>query len=60
MPDEKQDEIEHLRTFFVRPDKKPKSSIHSLMQNLAATLTPWRGKKPVVEPVKVKINKDAA
>jgi hypothetical protein len=60
MADEKQDEIEHLRTLFVRPDKKPKSSLRSLIQNLAATLPPWRGRKPVVEPIKVKKNKDAA
>jgi len=60
MADEKQDEIEYLRTLFVRPDKKPKSSLRSLMQDLAATLRPWRGKKPAVEPIKVKKNKDAA
>ena len=60
MADEKQDEIERLRTLFVRPSEKPKSSLRSLMQHLAATLAPWRERKPVADPIEVKKNKDAA
>jgi hypothetical protein len=59
MADEEQDEIEHLRSLFVRPDKKPKSSLRNLVQNLAATLT-LRRRKRIVEPIKVEKNKDAA
>ena len=60
MADEKQDEIERLRTFFVSPGKKPKSTLRTLMQNLAATLAPWRERKPAAEPIEVKKNKNAA
>jgi hypothetical protein len=54
MKEEKQDEIEHLRSLFVRPDKKPKLSLRNLIQNLAAALTPRRER--IVEPIKVKKN----
>jgi hypothetical protein len=63
MKEEKQDEIEHLRSLFVRPDKKPKLSLRNLIQNLAAALTPRRRER-IVEPIKgkknVKKNRDAA
>ena len=55
MTDEKHDEIEHLRSLFVRPDKKPKLSLRNLMQNLVAALTPRR-RKQIAEPIKVKKN----
>jgi hypothetical protein len=55
MKEEQQDEIEHLRSLFVRPDKKPKLSLRNLIQNLAAALTPRRRER-IVEPIKVKKN----